>query len=63
VKWEGESRTGSECRVFRAVSSGSCADPRPSTKETVKKEWKDFQTNARFSLFRATKKLSRKAEF
>lgn len=36
---------------------------RPTTKEAVKKEWKDFQTNARFSLFRASKKLERKTDF
>ena len=35
---------------------------RPTTKEVIKKEWKDLQTHARFGLFRAGKKLSRKAE-
>lgn len=36
---------------------------RPNVKEVAKKEWKDFQTHARFSLFKASKKLGRKAEF
>lgn len=33
---------------------------RPDTKELFKRQWKDVSTNARFSLFRAKKKLERK---
>ncbi|ORX35246.1 hypothetical protein BD324DRAFT_84034 [Kockovaella imperatae] len=35
---------------------------RPSTKEQFRRQWKDLSTNARFSMFRAKKKLLRKAE-
>ena len=35
---------------------------RPTTKEQFKRQWKDLSTNARFSMFRAKKKLLRKAE-
>ncbi|KAI9632746.1 uncharacterized protein MKK02DRAFT_41058 [Dioszegia hungarica] len=33
---------------------------KPDAKEQFKRQWKDMQTNARFSLFRAKKKLERK---
>ncbi|EIW66435.1 hypothetical protein TREMEDRAFT_70072 [Tremella mesenterica DSM 1558] len=42
--------------------AGGTGEWKPSTKEQIKRNWKDVQTNARFTLFRAKKKLLRKAE-
>ncbi|ORY29799.1 hypothetical protein BCR39DRAFT_531076 [Naematelia encephala] len=36
---------------------------KPTLKDEIKRNWKDLATNARFSMFRAKKKLSRKTEF
>lgn len=44
------------------VESGS-ADPSPTAKDEVKRGVKDISTNARFSMFRAKKKLLRKADW
>lgn len=60
--WPASLKSGGESD-HESLSAKLTPFARPTTKEVFKKEWKDFQTHARFGLFKASKKLSRKAEF
>lgn len=44
------------------VSNGMLMVPSPTIKEEIKRNFKDLSTSARFGMFRAKKKLLRKAE-
>jgi hypothetical protein len=59
VTWEAGQRSGSRSQ---SGFMGAHTDCRPTAKDAIKRNLKEISTATRFGMFRAKKKLLRKAE-